>query len=183
MKNFYEPLKETNLGAEKQFQKEGREVIGMNQSKTVEVVPEGKGIELFTAGTNGCNLVIVMAKKDSGEVFAHLSHFDSIHLAEQITELQKLIDKKIDNLSLTIITPGDYVKKGERYVMETTPDSQKVTEEISAIVESVKEKTIKVLPYSTMLSAGETRETRFRISRKKDKISAQIVWWDGTETL
>lgn len=181
--NFNELLRKTNQGTSEKFKKEGREVVGMNQSKTIEVVPEGKEIELFTTGTNGCTLVIAIAKKDSGEVFAHLSHFDPVHLMEQTAELQKLLNKKITSLSLRIITRGDYVKKGERYEMETTPDSQKEIEKIVAITENVNDKTIKVLPYSTVLTIGETRETYFQISRKNNELNAKVMWWNGTETL
>jgi|ERR1035437_2312681 hypothetical protein len=183
MDNFDELFKKANQGAGKQFQEEGREVVEMNQSKTIEIIPTGKEIELFTTGTNGCTLVLAIAKKDSGEVFAHLSHFDPTLLTEQIDELQKLINRKINSLSLIIITRGDYVKKGEKYVMETTTDSQKEIEKIVSIAESVDFNVIKVLPYSTGIVVGQARETRFQISRKNNETTAKVMWWKGTETL
>jgi hypothetical protein len=185
MENFDDIIRKANEGNKEKFKKEGREVIGMNESKDVELI-QGQQIELYTNGVGGCTVVAAAVEYPDGRTSAHLSHFDSFGTQVEEIRLSSLAHEDPSKFSIAIIVRGDWEKQGDKWKMIPKQDAQIEIDKLLSSLEGLSKVEVKILPYSESIQIGElTRGVSFtvKVDSSDGKTKAKLMWWEGSESL
>lgn len=103
-------------------------VVSMNDAKTVEIAPDQKHT-LFTFGLGGCTATLIISQKPDGASVATMTHYDPLHRQIHPLIIQRDVMQHHKDLpegtkhSVMIVSPGNYVKVGEKWENKVNDES------------------------------------------------------------
>jgi hypothetical protein len=144
--------------------------VQMNDHRTIDVA-QGEVHTLFTFGLCGCTASLVATKDDVGLTRASLHHFDPLNHSTHAGLLKNAGRKhfeggrRIVSSAIYVVTPGEWVKKGEKYEQKPKDDQSTNLLTLSAQVSLGDD----LQPLVAVLSYSEKKEI--------GKSSAFIIRW------
>jgi hypothetical protein len=103
-------------------------VVSMNNAKTVQIAPDQKHT-LFTFGLGGCTAALVISQKPDGSSVATMTHYGPLHRQIHPLIIQRDVMRHHKDLpegtkhSVMIVSPGAYVKVGEKWENKVKDES------------------------------------------------------------
>lgn len=137
-------------------------VVSMNDAKTVQIAPDQKHT-LFTFGLGGCTAALVISQKPDGSSVATMTHYDPLHRQIHPLIIQRDVMQHHKDLpegtkhSVMIVSPGDYVKVGEKWENKVKDESI-----VNPLVDAAKRALgaspveVKLCPYSESMMIGKS---------------------------
>lgn len=150
---------------------EKREVTMWNQQEVHLAPEEIKRKILYTNSLGGCIAAAFVVQCKDKSLHAHMSHYPPTDRSKQTRELGNAHDRfntlcqnAVEFKKLLVMTPGEWVKKGEKWEMQAQDLNYPTMLGCAARIQKPT-----VLAYSTMQMLGEERyDNEFELSLNND---------------